>query len=64
MKEYKVISKKDMALATGFDPLKLEKAINKYAAQGWVFKAIFKTEVTALFGGERDESYIILERDK
>ena len=63
MKQYKVLSQKDKWFSGKFDPQKLEQAINSYAQQGWVVKTSFSAEVPGIFGGNREEAIIILERE-
>jgi DNA-directed RNA polymerase subunit RPC12/RpoP len=64
MKEYKVMTQKDRFFAGKFDPEKLEDAINSYASQGWIVKAIATASIPGVMGGNREEMVIVLERDK
>ena len=62
MAQYKVLTQKDRAFSGKFDPMKLEAAINSYAAEGWRVC----TSATASFGGltgNREELIVILERE-
>ncbi|MGB7925548.1 MAG: DUF4177 domain-containing protein [Pyrinomonadaceae bacterium] len=63
MKEYKVLTQKDLFLAETFDPQKLEERLNAYAAERWRVISIASSKVFA-FVGAREELVIILERDK
>ncbi len=61
VKEYKVLSQKDKWFSGKFDPEKLELAINAYAKQGWVVKALATASIPGLTG-MRDEMIVLLER--
>ena len=60
-KEYKVLSQKDKWFSGKFDPERLESAINAYAKQGWVEKALATASIPSLTG-VRDEMIVLLER--
>jgi hypothetical protein len=60
-KEYKVLTQKDKWFTAKFDPEVLERAINAYAQQGWVVKAMTTATIPG-FGGNREELIILLER--
>jgi hypothetical protein len=60
-KEYKVLSQKDKWFSGKFDPERLESAINAYAKQGWIVKALATASIPGLTG-TRDEMIVLLER--
>ena len=63
MKEYKVLSQKDRFLAGKFDPEKLEKAINSYAAEGWEVVSVATASIPGLTG-TREEMIVVMERGR
>ncbi len=59
--QYKVITQKDRFFSSKFNPALIERALNEYAQEGWVFK----TAVTADFGSmgmSRNELILFMER--
>ncbi len=64
LKEYKVLTKTDPCFAGTFDPDKLEEALNAYAAQGWHFVSVATVSVPNAAGEPRDETIVVLARDK
>jgi hypothetical protein len=60
-KQYKVLTQKDKWFSGKFDPEKVEGAINAYAQQGWVLKAVATASIPG-FTGTRDEVMIFMER--
>lgn len=63
MKEYKVLTQKDRFFGGKFDPEKLEKAINAYAAEGWYVVSVATASIPSLTG-TREEMIIVMERQK
>lgn len=63
MKEYKVLTQKDRFFGGKFDPEKLEKAINSYAAEGWQVISVATATIPTLTSS-REEMVIVLEREK
>lgn len=64
MKEYKILSQKDKWFTGKFDPTALEQALNSYAQQGWIVKAVFSASVPGYgYGGAREEAIVIFERE-
>ncbi len=63
MKEYKVLSQKDKWFSGKFDPELLEQALNAYAQQGWQVVTASTAQFPALFGANREEIVVILERE-
>ena len=63
MKEYKILTQKDKWYSGKFNPEQLENALNAYAQQGWKVVAVSTGNVKAIFGENREEIIIILERD-
>jgi DNA-directed RNA polymerase subunit RPC12/RpoP len=61
MRQYKVLTQKDKWFSGKFDPERLEQAINSYAQQGWVVRAMTTASIPG-FGGNRDELIVLLER--
>lgn len=62
MKEYKVITQSDSFWRDRMKPDTLERGLNSLAEEGWEVKAITTGEY---FGfGQRNETIIILEREK
>jgi hypothetical protein len=63
VKEYKVLTQKDRFFGGKFDPEKLEKAINSYAAQGWSVVSVATASIPSLTGN-REEMIVLMEREK
>jgi hypothetical protein len=61
--QYKVLTQKDRFFAGKFDPLKLEGALNSYAAEGWKVVSIATAEVPGL-GQKREELIVVMERPR
>jgi hypothetical protein len=64
VKEYKVMTQKDRWFAGKFEPLKIEEALNAYAAEGWRLAAAATATFPAFFSGGREELIMILERER
>ena len=63
MKEYKVITQDDEWFSGRFDGKLLETLINQHARQGWIVKSMVSaSREGVLFGGNKDELLILLER--
>jgi Domain of unknown function (DUF4177) len=60
-KQYKVLTQKDRFFAGKFDPVKLEAALNSYAAEGWQVISVATAEVPG-FGQKREELIVVMER--
>jgi Domain of unknown function (DUF4177) len=56
VKEYKVLTQKDRFFGGKFDPEKLEKAINSYAAEGWSVVSVATASIPSLTGN-REENF-------
>jgi hypothetical protein len=63
VKEYKVLTQKDRFFGGKFDPEKLEKAINSYAAEGWSVVSVATASIPSLTG-TREEMIVVMEREK
>jgi hypothetical protein len=63
MKEYKVLTQKDMFLSENFDAGRLEERLNAYASERWRVISIAVGSFAALVG-HREELVVVLERDK
>jgi hypothetical protein len=61
-KEYKVLSSRDKIFEGKFDLNRLEEALNYYARDGWVVKAMSTPHVKAFTEGTKEEIVILLER--
>ncbi len=61
-RHYKVLTAKDRYFEGKFDLAKLEEALNHYAGQGWVVRAMATPHVTGFSGGPREELVILMER--
>lgn len=61
-REYKLLTQKDKFFAGKFEFNRLEDAINHYARQGWVVRAITTPQVTGFSGGAKEEIVVLLER--
>ena len=64
IKEYKVLSQRDKWFAGTFDPEKLEQALNACAAQGWHFISIATLPIPETAGDRREETIVVMGRDK
>jgi hypothetical protein len=62
LKEYKILTSKDKVFEGKFDLGRLEEALNFYARQGWVVKAMSNPQVKNFTGGLQEEIVILLER--
>jgi hypothetical protein len=62
LKEYKVLTSKDKIFEGKFDLGRLEEALNHFAREGWIVKAISNPQVKNFTGGMQEEIVIILER--
>lgn len=63
MMEYKVLTQKDRFFGGKFDPEKLEKAINSYAAEGWSVVSVATASIPSMTG-TREEMIIVMGREK
>lgn len=63
MKQYKVLTQKDKWFSSKFDPAALESALNAYAEQGWRVVTSVSGDFPGVFGANRNEIVVILERD-
>jgi hypothetical protein len=61
-KEYKLLTSKDKVFEGKFDLVRLEEALNYYARQGWVVKAMSTPHVKGFSGGPQEEIVVLLER--
>ena len=61
-KEYKVLTSKDRWFEGKYELAKLEEALNHFARQGWVVRAMATPHVTGFSGGTREELVVLLER--
>ena len=61
-REYKVLTSKDRWFEGKYELSKLEEALNHYARQGWVVKAVSTPHVTGFSGGTKEEMVVLLER--
>ena len=64
MKKYKILTQKDKWFSGKFDPERLEGALNAYAEQGWHVVGCATADFPAVFGKDRQEIVIIMERDE
>jgi hypothetical protein len=62
LKEYKVLTSKDKIFDGKFDLARLEEALNHFAREGWIVKAISNPQVKNFTGGMQEEIVVILER--
>jgi len=62
VRQYKVLTQKDRWFEGKFELARLEEALNHYARQGWVVRAMATPHVTGFSGGPREEIVILLER--
>jgi hypothetical protein len=61
-RQYKVLTQKDRFFEGKFELPRLEDALNHYARQGWVVRAMATPHVTGFSGGPREEIVVLLER--
>ena len=61
-KEYKVLWSRDKLFEGKFDVPRLEEALNYFARQGWVVKAMSTPHLKDFGGGTKEEVVILLER--
>jgi hypothetical protein len=61
-KEYKLLTSKDKIFDGKFDLGRLEEALNYYARQGWVVRAMSTPRVKGFGGGMVEEIVVLLER--
>jgi hypothetical protein len=61
VKQYKVLTQKEMGVAIKFDPVKFEETLNALARQGWSLKAVVTMNLPS-HSGHHDELIAILER--
>ena len=65
LKEYKVISQRDHWFTSNFDKDTMEDVLNQFAAGGWrLVTAETVVYGTGGFGGNREELYFFMERDR
>ena len=57
-----MLTQKDRFFEGKFELSRLETALNHYAAQGWVVRAMATPLVTGFSGGPREEIVVLLER--
>ena len=62
LKEYKVLTSKDKIFDGKFDLARLEEALNHFAREGWVVKAMSTPQVKNFTGGMQEELVVLLER--
>ena len=62
MIEYKVLTQKDRFFGGKFDPIKLEKAVNAYAQEGWEVVSMATANIPALTMS-REELIVLLKRE-
>jgi hypothetical protein len=62
VKQYKVLTQKDKWFEGKFDLAKLEEALNHYAHQGWVVRAMSTPHVMGYTGVSKEEIVVLLER--
>ena len=63
MKQYRVLTQRDDFFGGKFDPPTLESALNSLAAEGWALSAVATADISTMFGGDRQEMVMILERE-
>ena len=61
-KEYKVLWSRDKLFEGKFDVARLEEALNYFARQGWVVKAMSTPHLKDFGGGTKEEVVVLLER--
>lgn len=62
LKEYKVLWSRDKLFEGKFDVERLEEALNHFARQGWVVKAMSNPHLKDFGGGTKEEIVVLLER--
>ncbi len=62
IKEYKVLWSRDKLFEGKFDVTRLEEALNYFARQGWVVKAMSTPHLKDFGGGTKEEVVVLLER--
>jgi Domain of unknown function (DUF4177) len=62
VRQYKVLYSKDRWFEGKYEFARLEDALNFYARQGWVVKAMATPHVTGFSGGPREELVVLMER--
>jgi hypothetical protein len=62
VKQYKLLTQKDKWFDGKFDLGKLEEALNHYARQGWVVRAMSTPHVMGFTGVTKEEIVVLLER--
>jgi Domain of unknown function (DUF4177) len=62
VRQYKVLTSKDRFFEGKYEFARLEDALNHYARQGWVVRAMATPHVTGFSGGPREELVILMER--
>jgi hypothetical protein len=60
--QYKVITQKDRFFSSKFNPALIERALNEYAQDGWVFKNAVSADFGSL-GMSRNELIIFMEKE-
>ena len=63
-REYKLLTSRDKAFEGRFDLPRLEEALNQYARQGWVAKAMSVPHLKGFSGALEEVIVILLERSK
>ena len=61
-KEYKVLWSRDKLFEGKFDVARFEEALNYFARQGWVVKAMSTPHLKDFGGGTKEEVVVLLER--
>ena len=61
-RQYKILTQKDRWFEGKFDLSRLEEALNHYARQGWVVRAMSTPHIAGFSGGPREEIVVLLER--
>jgi len=59
--QYKVITQKDRFFSSKFNPALIERALNEYAQDGWIFKDAVSADFGSL-GMSRNELIIFMEK--
>ena len=60
--QYKVITQKDRFFSSKFNPALIERALNEYAQEGWIFKSAVSADFGSL-GMSRNELIIFMEKE-
>jgi hypothetical protein len=61
-KEYKLLTPRDKIFDSRFDLNRLEEALNHFARQGWVVKAMFAPHLKGFSGALEETIVVLLER--